>query len=113
MDAGQYNIVCKQGSTFSLPLTIDEDGTPWNVLGWTARMQVRPFIGSSTILLSLTQASGITLAAGGSVTINITGAQLSALPPGTHVYDLELVDLSNNPESVLEGKFIVKPEVTI
>ena len=112
MDAGQYNIVCKQGSTFSLPFTIDEDGTLWNVLGWSARMQVRPFVESDTVLLSLTNGNGITLAAGGSVTISITAAQLSAMPPGTHVYDLELIDLSNSPESILEGKFILRPETT-
>ena len=112
MDAGQYNIVTKQGSTFELPFTIDDDGTPWNIVGWTARMQVRPFIESSTVLLSLANGSGITLAAGGSVTVNITGAQLSALPAGTHVYDLELVDLTGKPWSVLEGKFLVKPETT-
>lgn len=112
MDAGRYNIVCKQGSTFELPFTIDDDGTAWNIVGWTARMQVRPFIESSTVLLSLTNTAGITLAAGGSVNISISGAQLSAIPAGTHVYDLELVDLSGKPWSVLEGKFVVKPETT-
>lgn len=112
MEPASYNITCRQGSTFTLSFTIDEDGVPWTITGWTARMQVRPFTSSSTVLLSLTQGAGITLGAGGTVTINISGATLSGIPAGTHAYDLELVDLSSQPFAVLEGKFLVKAETT-
>lgn len=112
MDAGRYNIVTRQGSNYTLQFTIDDDGTPWIITGWTAAMQVRPFQSSNTVLLSLTNGNGITLGAGGTVTVTITGAQLSGMPAGTHEYDIELYDLSNTPFAVLEGKFVVKPEVT-
>lgn len=112
MNPGRYNIIARQGATFTLTFTIATDGTLWDLTGYTARMQVRPFTESSTVLLSLTNGSGITLGgAAGSVAVAISATTLAGLPAGTHVYDLELVE-GANVYPVLSGKFAVRAEVT-
>jgi hypothetical protein len=56
--AGRYNMVCDQGSTFSLTFTIKTDGTAWNLVGnYTAKMQVRSFLNADTVLIELTTAN--------------------------------------------------------
>ncbi len=43
--SGRYNMVCDQGSTFSLNFTIKTDGTPWSLVdNYTGKMQVRSFL---------------------------------------------------------------------
>lgn len=112
MDAARWNISTRQGATYSLQFTIATDDVLWNLTGYTARMQVRPFTASETVLLSLTDGNGITLGgASGSVTISISATTMSSLPSGTHTYDLELAQ-GTNVYPVLEGKFVVKPETT-
>jgi hypothetical protein len=37
---------------------------------------------------------------------------MAALPAGTWVYDIELISGGGITYAVLEGKFIIKPEVT-
>jgi len=113
VETGSYNIVARQGSTFNLNFTIDTDGDEWNLTTYTARMQVRKATTSSTAILSLTSSSGITLGGtAGTVAVTASAATMAALPAGTWVYDLELVSGSGIVYAILEGKFIVKPEVT-
>lgn len=113
--AGRYNMVCDQGATFSLNFTIKTDGVPWNLVGnYTAKMQVRSFINADTVLIELTTAnSRISFSAGGTVTLSLTSTDTTALPEGRHTYDLELTQTSGTVVTrVLEGKFVVRGEVT-
>lgn len=113
MEPARWNIRVRQGTSYSLPFTVDDDGVLWNLTGWTARMQVRPFTESTKTILSLTDTAGITLGGvAGSVTVALTNVQTSALPVGTHKYDLELVSPGGLVYPLLEGKFRVDPEVT-
>jgi hypothetical protein len=113
MDPARWNIRTRQGSTFTLPFTIDDDDVLWDLTGYTARMQIRPYVESPRILLSLTDTDGIALGGtAGSVSVTFSAAVLAGIVPGTHVYDLELVPPSGVVYPILEGKFIVKPEVT-
>jgi predicted RNA-binding protein with PUA-like domain len=107
-------MVCDQGSTFSLIFTIKTDGTPWNLVGnYTARMQVRSFLNADTVLIELTTAnSRISFSAGGTVTLSLTSTDTTALPAGRHTYDLEFEDGAGTVTRVLEGKFVVRGEVT-
>jgi hypothetical protein len=112
VETGSYNITARQGSTFNLSFTIDTDGTFWNLSGYTAAMQVRKSTAATTAILSLTSGSGITLGTtNGSVAVTASSATMSSLPAGTWVYDLELIN-GEETYAILEGKFIVKPEVT-
>lgn len=112
----ELNITIDQGSTWVKKLSWqDADGVAYNLTSYTARMQIRKNyadIDKASPLLSLTNGSGITLAASGdNVTITITDAQTQAIPHGTHVYDLELVN-GSVVTKLLRGKAFVLGEVT-
>lgn len=111
--AGRHNIVAEQGSTFTFNFTVKTNGVAWNLTSYTARMQVRPTVESTTTLLSLTTGSGITLGGAlGTVAITATATQMAAIQSGKHVYDVELVSAGGVVTRIIEGKFIVKAEVT-
>jgi hypothetical protein len=112
--AGRYNMVCDQGSTFTVVFTISTDNVPWSLVGsYTGRMQVRKYATSATPLIELTNANGrITFAAGGQCTLNISAADTEDLPSGRWVYDLEFEDGAGTVTRILEGKFVVRAEVT-
>jgi hypothetical protein len=113
--AGRYNMVCDQGSTFSLTFTIRTDGVPWDLNNYTARMQVRSFVSAETVLVELSTANGrITYGpSSGTVNLLIDANTTAALPPGRHSYDLEFTEIpSGSVQKILSGKFVVRGEVT-
>lgn len=113
MTAGNYNIVAEQGATFTFAFTIDTDGTPWNLTGYKARMQVRPFVESTTKIFDLDETNGIALGGVlGTVTVTRSAAQMTAAKTGRHVYDLELESSGGIVTKILEGRFVIIPEVT-
>lgn len=126
MLAGNYNMTCQQGSTFTRTLEIEQpdlatDPTgstfmPFDLSGYEARMQVRRTIDSSSFLLELTTANG-------GLTINpISGdtnkilifapANVTASVPTSGVYDIEIISDDNTVSRVLQGIFNLSPEVT-
>lgn len=114
MIPGKYNMVCPQGSTFSQELTYSINSVVVDLAGYTARMQVRDSHTSDTTRLDLTtENSGIVLGgSAGTITISITASATAALTPREYVYDLELISGSGIVTRIIEGKFIVTPEVT-
>lgn len=114
MSAGTWNILIEQGATFDTTLTWkDEAGTPVNLTGYTARMQIRPEVGSSTVTLDLTTANGrIALGgAAGTIRLTIDAATTAALLPSVQVHDLELV-VGSTVTRLLRGSVTIDPEVT-
>lgn len=114
MAAGSYDIICEQGATLSLTLTYrDSADALVNLTGYSARMQVRERASSPGTLVSLTQASGITLGgAAGTIVITVSATATAALEAGQYVYDLEIVSGGGVVTRLIEGKFTVRPEVT-
>jgi len=115
MATGTYNISARQGTRFRFRFNIATNGTGIDLTGYSAAMQVRKTVNSSTTLLNLVSPTNITLNASsvnGDVLVVVSGSSMAALPAGTWVYDFELTDGDGNPEAILEGKFIVKAEVT-
>jgi len=111
--SAKYNIVCDQATTFALDFTIQTGNTLWNLTGYTATMTVRPFVGSSTTTLLLTNGSGITLGgAAGTVAISISSAITADLDPSRYSYDFVL-NSGSVVTRLLEGKFIVTAGVTV
>jgi hypothetical protein len=93
-------------------LTIKSDRRV-NLTGYTARLQVRRTKTHPDTLVSLTDASGITLgAAAGTIAILIAAATTTTLPAGVWVYDLELISGAGLVTRLLEGRFQVVGEVT-
>ena len=120
MEPGKLNLLVPQGTTWSKQLNwIDSDDDPVPLAGYTARMQVRKTVATQgTPVLSLTTENGrITLGPGdGEILLSIDATTTAALPTNrvkqTWRYDLELVSGGGAVTRLLEGKFVVTPEVT-
>ena len=113
MKPGKYNFVCPQGATFSKQLTWEIDNVPVDLTTYTARMQVREKYTSPSAIINLTtENGGITLGGDeGTIDIDISATSTASLVAKEYVYDLELVS-SSVVTRLIEGKFIVTPEVT-
>lgn len=104
MPAVIYDFEIEQGIT-STKMFVYKDslGVPINLTGFTARMQMRPSIGSDQVLLDLTTENGGIVLGGvsGEVSMVFTEANTMALSRGG-VYDLELVNgpADYDPEAV-------------
>jgi hypothetical protein len=111
--SAKHNLVCEQGTTFVFQFTVKTADTPWDLTGYTATMTVRPFIGSATTTLLLTDANTkiVIDAALGKLTVTIPVATTTPLPAGRYVYDFVL-DSGTVVTRLLEGKFVVTPAVT-
>jgi len=116
--AGVYNITCNQGATFHRTITwTDSARNPYDISNYTARMQVRPNITSSTIVLELkTQNGTITLgnttSTKGQINLLVSANVTTNLVAGIYVYDLELVSNNGVVDRILEGNFKINAEVT-
>jgi DNA/RNA endonuclease YhcR with UshA esterase domain len=113
MTPGKYNMVCPQGATFNKVLTYSIDGEPVDLTTYSARMQVREKYTSKTFIVSLTtQNNGIVLGDDeGTIEVYISDETTSTFPAKDYVYDIELIS-SGEVYRLIEGKFIVTPEVT-
>ena len=114
MAAGVYNFTVDQGSTWKRSVIIkDSAGAVLNLTGYTARMQVRRRIESTTVLIELTTTNGaITVTPTlGKLNFALSASQTATLSQ-SGVYDLEIVSSGGEVTRMLEGQFIVKPEVT-
>jgi hypothetical protein len=121
MLAGTYNINCEQGSTFSRVVTLqypDPDDAsvylPWDFTDYTARMQIRRTIESTTVMIELTtENSGIvfTDAVNGELTISMTAAETAALTT-SGVYDIEIINSIGQVSKLIKGAFNLILEVT-
>jgi hypothetical protein len=120
--AGRYDIDCEKGATFRRVVQwSDGSGSPVNLTGYTARMQVRESFASTSTVASLTTSNGgITLAhSTGGITLYLSAIQTAALSTSAAfadtwegVYDLELVAGNGDVTRLLSGAFLVVPEVT-
>jgi len=113
MIPGKYNIVCPQGSTYVQQFTYAINNEPVDLTGYSARMQVREKYISKTAIISLDSTDGIVLGGeAGTIDVEISSIVTELVPAKDYVYDLELVSSGNVVTRLIEGKFIVTPEVT-
>jgi hypothetical protein len=113
MIPGNYNFICPQGSTFSKQLTWKIENEPVDLNTYTARMQVREKYSSKTTIIDInTENGGIVLGGGdGTIQLYVDYEVTENIVPKNYVYDIEMVS-SSEVTRLLEGKFIVTPEVT-
>ena len=111
--AGTYNIVADQGATFNLNFTIKIDEVPWNLDSYKVRMQVRSDINTAAKLLDLSKDNGkMTANAIGQVTATASATEMTGVPSGRHMYDIEVESTGGEVTRILEGRFAVSAEVT-
>jgi len=113
MTPGKYNMVCPQGATFSKQLKYSIDGNPVDLTTFTARLQVREKHTSKSVIVNLnTENGGIQLGdKEGTINLYISNEDTANIVAKEYVYDIELAS-SSEVYRLLEGKFIVTPEVT-
>lgn len=106
--SGKYNIVAEQGATYNLNFTIETNGVALNLTSYTFAMQVRRSTASNSALINLTSA---TMNSSGQVAVTIPATTMNNVPAGRFVYDIELTT-GTTVTRILEGRFIVTPQVT-
>jgi len=104
MSAGKYPIYIEQGTTIDFEFQYqDSTGTPVDLSGYGARMQIRPSLASTTIYLTLSSSlqpdgTGLNMSGSspyapptsGSIGVYISACTSSALTFDEAVYDLEI-----------------------
>jgi hypothetical protein len=126
MAAGKYSFIIEQGATTNFQINwTDDAGAPIDLTGYQARMQVRPAIESSDIILSLSSSLSDTCGTGihlsgsnditplqsGSIGIYISAQSSSLLNFNEAFYDLELIK-GCEVLRLVEGKVKLSKNVT-
>jgi hypothetical protein len=108
--AAVSNLAIDQGTTYSVTITVTDDtGSARNLIGYTVRSQMRKsYYTNANVAFSANIASPTD----GTVTLDLTATQTSALKPGRYVYDVELVSNVSTVERLVEGIVTVYPEAT-
>lgn len=90
----------------------DADGNPIDLTSYTAKMQARKTVSTTTVLMTATDTDGLVLGgAAGTIDIQLTPAQTN-ISNQDNVYDLELTSPAGFITTVVQGLFIVKQDVT-
>lgn len=125
MRAGKYDMTCEQGTTFIRTLAVlqpdlenDPTGETFEIMdltGYTARMQVRRTVESTSKMLDLTTSNGsldVVFQDQVNVVRIFLPSEVTASVSTSGVYDLELINQGGEVSRLVEGNFIVVPEVT-
>ena len=125
MAAGKYSFIIEQGSTYQSELIYkDSAGEPIDLTDYSARMQIRPSPGSTTLYLTLSSSlgpdgsglnlnglNGSTPKTSGSIGIIISAYSSSLLTFDQAAYDLELYS-GSFVTRIIEGRVQLSKEVT-
>ena len=115
MTAGTHDITIEQGATFTLSLVWkDPTDVPYDLTGYTARMQVRKAFGTADPMLSLTSTDGDIVLGGvdGTIVVTASATATAAMDGNQGVYDLELVAPGGAVTRLLQGVVEISLEVT-
>lgn len=113
MISGLYNFTIEQGATFSRTIVVkNPNDTPYNLTGYTARMQIRRDITATEIMMTLTTENGKLALGGNNGQISVLlSASDTAQITRNGVYDLELA-VGSTVYRLLRGAVTLIPEVT-
>lgn len=103
----KVNLIIDQGTTFQAVIALtDENNEPLITSGYTIRGQIRKhYLSANSLPFNIGLSNG-------SAILILTPAETSSLAAGRYVYDVELVDQSNQVVRLVEGIATVTPEVT-
>ena len=113
--ANNYDLTINQGATLSLSAVWKDSADALiNLSGYTAKMTLRTaYAAAGTVLYLSTSNGGVSLSAYGTVTISAAATATAALSaPSFGVYDLELTSGGGAVTRLLEGGYVIRPEVT-
>ena len=103
----QYNLHVEAGATYTRDIVYtNDDGSLFDLTGYSASMQIRPSVSSATLTLAVTPTINTTTS---TVSFTLTAVQTAALA-GSYVYGIEIAK-SPIVIRLMEGEVIVSPEV--
>ena len=108
--AAVSNLAIDQGTTFTVTITVTDDtGSARDLTNCTPRAQMRKsyYTNANTAFTA-----SVASPTDGTITLDLTAAQTSALKAGRYVYDVELVSNTATVERLVEGIVTIYPEVT-
>jgi hypothetical protein len=115
--AGQKNFEVDQNATFTFQVqyTEDDEVTPIDLTGASAKMQVRDTKGGNKLAVSLSSLEGNIIIDGpeGKLTIKMTPTQTNKLFYPKSSYDIMVIDSNGNKIKLLEGFMTLSRSVTI
>jgi hypothetical protein len=113
LQPGRVNFICPQGATFRKNITFKIEDDFVDLTGYSSRLQVRENYYSEDFLVSITDQDLMTLGgSAGTIDILLPASDTSNIPAGDFVYDLELESGGGEVTRLIQGSFIVTPEVT-
>jgi len=114
-DTSTSCLAIEQGADWKQTITWDIDGTPIDITGYSAQMDIVAGFDDITPQISLSTGNGrIVLAdpTNGILDLSIAGADTALLTPGSYYYDLLMTSASSEKTSLLNGKIQILPRVT-
>lgn len=106
--AKRYDLTIDQGATYALDIECqDENGDTIDLSGVIPRSQIRYTYKDVSPALEFSASIS-----GGIVSLSLSPAQTSALSKSYGVWDCELEFEDGTVQRLLEGKVIIRPEVT-
>lgn len=109
MTAINLNFLIEAGATFSRELVYtNEDGTLFDLTGFTAELQVRETVSSATAVLTVTPSIDVETA---TIDWGFTAAQTSTLTKEKYVYAMELYGPDELVIRLIQGELVISPEV--
>lgn len=116
MPAIRRRLALEQGAVYRDEIRLKQsDGTPVDLTGCTARMQIRTLDGRLLLDLSTPPGSGLVIdGPAGVIHRRITAGQTALLPIDGGLYDLEITPLSGPDDTwrLYQGAVSVSAEVT-
>jgi hypothetical protein len=112
---GRFNFSLIQGDTFNVAPVWKINNSYVNVTGYSAKMQVRQAVTSTSTIVEMSTVNGRIVAGtiDGKFTITLSAADSAALPPGNYIYDLDVTSPGGTVTTLLTGGFAVVAQVTV
>jgi hypothetical protein len=99
------NLYVDQGTTFSTSVLVtNDDGSAFDLTGYTVAAQIRKSYSSSTATVADPSTAG-------QINLSLTATQTGTLEEGRYVYDVEVTS-GVTVTRVIEGLVTVSPQVT-
>lgn len=109
MAAIQFNLHVEAGATFERSLVYtNDDGSLFDLTGYTAELQVRLTPTSATAVIDIEPQINVQTA---TISWQFTAAQTALLTASSYVYAIELTNQSGFVIRLMEGSVIPSPEV--
>lgn len=114
MSAAVHNFDIEQGTSLVKQIVWkDSNGSPINLTGYTARMQVRPNVDSEVLLeLSTTNGRIVITPLTGTITLNFTPANTVGTYWTKGKYDLEMTSGNGFVTRLIKGTINLSKEIT-